>query len=1615
MKTSVRAWLTAVLAAAMVCCLALAAWLWPSAVAAEGGAEIAGISVAGNGSGTTANNSSVVVNLPQRQSLQGVGSLVFEVQFCDDDDALVPFAIDADGNYYEFMGTGGVTGSFRRAKTYSMLSSAAENNVGGWATVRAADLAGVQYWSIPLSAFYMRASLNNIGSGTPETAADSGAQLTDAATLVAVGVRVPENGTAAAAFVFGRAWAQGDAADTLLYTPAGLTASSVANYGYNTDPGIWWVAYIGSFGSFDGSGSCTAQGWLSDFSSLTGGLPADYAQVSVSSEMNGYFDGMNYRMTVNETGDAQVYQTIILPSYAGSLKNAVLAFPFYDRGGAGATWELRMSNAEGTEYGTSGARLYYVSPEYALLSSGASNWSIAPPAGFCGYILVDLSAASSLAGLTDEQASGLSLRLGMHGAWNDTLVDYDIGAVAAYHKSVSDSTDFTAWLSEGGETVFDFADDSSPDGLREGLSMTWISRYDAVIRRVQHAYDYKSAAEPTYGRLDGVNLRVADAADDTYLYLQARGHAAGLSEADYFSIRVADHANNAANFEFFFYDANLTFSTRSGLVQGADVYLFDAEGAGRQTISAYNAWSWITLPAGFDGYLVIPLSSIDWLIDRTQAAYAVFITNGPEGVHTGGGTAEEPASDGLSYDFGQMKALSGTLDEGGSNFAALLEGGTVYADLLASDRRSVSAQVSGSGLTAGAVSPVVGYAMEYSYMDVEGIVFEGGEQGGTAALAQPLPAGARPALYVYNEAFEPLPISVAYNDGGSLLAPAGATLVSALDDITELSPVEGVLALPANYEGWVVFPAGSGVLQLELNAGQRLGLRYVFYLQKGVSFENAGDVFADSVTVLRAVTASDAEIAAAFSLSGVTVRRAVNSYYLTDDAPTTVDDDAALAQLALPENSGNYLYAIADDMPAFKSEAMYEDTPTFSYALMPQLLKGGAKYILFGEGETVTANVMSDGTVYVFAAQDFAAEGFVKFMAINSFIDGIGGRIYGYRRTCTAGETLSVTGAYLIAADGVVSEPLSALVPATVLFGEDFPGGYKHENSAFWGLPAAENVNGRLWLAMFTGGTTEPQIENVAVLYTSEDGAGWQPYACIDHPYETAGRVLDPQIWYNDGKLWIFWAQAGDSFDGITTWGMYSENAGTADLEEVTWSDPIRLFGGLMNSKPVELSDGSYLYNANFPGNNAGVVHVYRSTDNGMTASEIGQAYSSLGAGVTFTEAKIVELENGALWMVRRAESTVWAEECFSLDGGVNWTAGALSDVLRTGSSRFVLTRLPSGNLLYVGNFGDSNRSRMTALLSEDEGKTWPYSLELDAREWVSYPDFTITENGDVLVVYDKGRTTQLEIRYAIFSENDIRAGAFASENAVKMGIIFKSSRYREISEVVGSDGWQTSFPSGTTRDEVLAQFPASVTVKDNLGAEIALPGSWTLGRVGADGNAFVTFVPADGLPWDLEDSYGLLQVSVNIAPRVVQSIAVTPPAKTEYEIGERLNVAGASVTVTYSDATQETVSIADCEITGFDSSTAGEKTITVSYGGHSASFTVTVVAEEEDPGIDPGPDPGTDPGGTPDPDPGTDDPGPVPGLDGCGGCGSSAAASALGLGAALLLAVCAALSKKQF
>ena len=81
---------------------------------------------------------------------------------------------------------------------------------------------------------------------------------------------------------------------------------------------------------------------------------------------------------------------------------------------------------------------------------------------------------------------------------------------------------------------------------------------------------------------------------------------------------------------------------------------------------------------------------------------------------------------------------------------------------------------------------------------------------------------------------------------------------------------------------------------------------------------------------------------------------------------------------------------------------------------------------------------------------------------------------------------------------------------------------------------------------------------------------------------------------------------------------------------------------------------------------------------------------------------------------------------------------------------------------------------------------------------------------------------------------------------------------------------------------------------------------------------------------------------------KVAKSITLVEGYKTEYNVGEELDVNG--LTVNYSNEYGEVTQVAVTAdmVSGFDTSKEGECTVIVTYEGISCTFTVTVVKGEE-------------------------------------------------------------------
>ncbi len=315
---------------------------------------------------------------------------------------------------------------------------------------------------------------------------------------------------------------------------------------------------------------------------------------------------------------------------------------------------------------------------------------------------------------------------------------------------------------------------------------------------------------------------------------------------------------------------------------------------------------------------------------------------------------------------------------------------------------------------------------------------------------------------------------------------------------------------------------------------------------------------------------------------------------------------------------------------------------------------------------------------------------------------------------------------------------------------------------AFQGIPSlAVSPAGRLWATWYAGCTPAEDQNNYAVLATSGDGGRmWRETRVADPDGPGPLRAFDPELWVDPlGRLWWFWAQ-GVGHDGSTA-GVWAVTAEAPDQGDPEWAPPRRLANGVMMNKPVALASGAW----GLP------VSTWRQTDDSaklVVSEDQGRTWRVRGgcqvppADRDFDEHMIVERRDGSLWMLVRTRYGIG--ESVSADGGRTWAPLAPS-ALRHPASRFFIRRLASGSLLLVkhGPLGEcTDRSRLSAYLSTDDGRTWLGGLMLDERPGVSYPDGQQAANGELWIVYDHSRTGAREILMARFCEDDVRAARAA-------------------------------------------------------------------------------------------------------------------------------------------------------------------------------------------------------------------------------------------------------------
>lgn len=351
---------------------------------------------------------------------------------------------------------------------------------------------------------------------------------------------------------------------------------------------------------------------------------------------------------------------------------------------------------------------------------------------------------------------------------------------------------------------------------------------------------------------------------------------------------------------------------------------------------------------------------------------------------------------------------------------------------------------------------------------------------------------------------------------------------------------------------------------------------------------------------------------------------------------------------------------------------------------------------------------------------------------------------------------------------------------------------FASDRRVWQGIPGiARTPRGRIFVSFYSGDTKET-FGNFAALIRSDDELRYsEPIAVACK--SGAFRCFDPVLWIDPLKrLWFIW----NVMPGEEVWGALCEDP---DADEPVWSREFYIGRGVMMNKPTVLSTGEWLFpiaiwkpdllanlrRRGLTEEDVAASYVYKTSDNGHSFHRLG------GADVpnrSYDEHMVYEMNNGVLRMLVRLNRGIG--ESYSYDRGHQWSCGRKLSLCGP-SSRFYVGKLPSGRVLLINHATSDTRSHLTAYLSEDDGMTFPYSLLLDSRKSISYPDVTVGEGGVIHVVYDRERGCFLsgleeayasarEILVARITEDEILCGALSAPESYLCRVVCKLSRLAE-------------------------------------------------------------------------------------------------------------------------------------------------------------------------------------------------------------------------------------------
>ena len=129
-------------------------------------------------------------------------------------------------------------------------------------------------------------------------------------------------------------------------------------------------------------------------------------------------------------------------------------------------------------------------------------------------------------------------------------------------------------------------------------------------------------------------------------------------------------------------------------------------------------------------------------------------------------------------------------------------------------------------------------------------------------------------------------------------------------------------------------------------------------------------------------------------------------------------------------------------------------------------------------------------------------------------------------------------------------------------------------------------------------------------------------------------------------------------------------------------------------------------------------------------------------------ECEVVETTDGKVYMNARSRQNKNARMfARSEDGGVTWSKLEVDPALPEPSCQAGLARYSTGKdrILLTHPSSTESRTRLTARLSYDEGRTWPVSKLIQEGK-AAYSDLAVANDKTILTLYESGGSASLTL-----------------------------------------------------------------------------------------------------------------------------------------------------------------------------------------------------------------------------------------------------------------------------